>query len=123
MDTLGKRVRAIRKSVGISQREFGERIALKPSSISMLERDEYTPKDATLKGICYEFNVDYLWLTTGKGEKDPSSKLDDIKELVDIYFPNESDQFKKTLNLILELEPEALKGLNIFMESLLNKKE
>lgn len=123
MNTLGKRVKTLRKHLKLNQKDFGERIGLKQTSISGLEKDEYIPRESTLKSICSEFNVNYLWLTTGSGEMIATSKFDDIKELVDIYFPEESNEFKKTLNLILKLEPEALKGLNTFMESLLKKKE
>ncbi len=44
METIGQRIRRLRKEQGISQRELGDRLAWGNTRLSMYERDERTPK-------------------------------------------------------------------------------
>lgn len=44
METIGQRIRRLRKAQGISQRELGDRLAWGNTRLSMYERDERTPK-------------------------------------------------------------------------------
>ncbi|OZA15689.1 MAG: hypothetical protein B7Y05_02895 [Polynucleobacter sp. 24-46-87] len=44
METIGQRIRRLRKAQDISQRELGDRLAWGNTRLSMYERDERTPK-------------------------------------------------------------------------------
>ena len=59
---LGDRVKAIRKKLGLTQVEFGQRINASGATISTTESGKTTPDNQTLKLICREFgvNLDYL---------------------------------------------------------------
>ena len=65
--TQGERVRQVRKELGLTLEKFGERIGMKKNSISQIENGKNSVTDQVIKSICREFNVDYTWLTTGKG--------------------------------------------------------
>ena len=86
--TQGERVRQVRKELGLTLEKFGERIGMKKNSISQIENGKNSVTDQVIKSICREFNVDYTWLTTGKGddifEKSPSSTMEQLKKEFDL---------------------------------------
>ena len=65
--TILDRIRVIRKSLGIKQGEFAQRIGLTQTSMSMIELGKTTLTDKNIKLICATFGVDENWLRTGKG--------------------------------------------------------
>ena len=85
MDLIGERIKHLRKEVlNITQKDFGSQIGLKPNSVSDIESGKNNPTEQTLKAICREFNINYLWLTQGiepmKAQTDRSTmaKIDAI---------------------------------------------
>lgn len=66
--TQGERVKMIRKKLGMTLEKFGEKIGVGKTAISLIESGKNSLTEANAKSICREFNVDYFWLTEGKGE-------------------------------------------------------
>ena len=66
--TQGERVKMIRKKLGMTLEKFGERIGVGKTAISLIESGKNSLTEANAKSICREFDVDYFWLTEGKGE-------------------------------------------------------
>ena len=62
------RIKELRKSLGLTLEKFGSRIGLKKSSLSAIETGRNSLTEQNIISICREFNVDYIWLTTGEGE-------------------------------------------------------
>ena len=58
----------MRKALDLTQREFGDRIGVKPNTIATYEIGRNQPIDAVISLICREFNVSETWLRTGEGE-------------------------------------------------------
>lgn len=73
------RIKLIRREKKITQVEFGEIIGVKGNTVTNYETGLRTPTDAVIKSICREFNVNEVWLRTGKGEMfeelDPEDEL------------------------------------------------
>ncbi len=69
MNTIGERIKEIRLDHNLKQDKFGEKIGLKKSALSLLERNERSLTDAVEKNLLEEFSVNKLWLQTGTGEK------------------------------------------------------
>ncbi len=65
---MKKRIRQLRKELGLNQTEFGERIGIKQGSIAGYESGARTPIDSVVLSMCREFNVNEKWLRTGEGE-------------------------------------------------------
>lgn len=65
---MGERIKELRKALGLTQKEFGDRIGVKPNTIGTYEIGRNEPIDAVLELICREFNVNKHWLHTGEGE-------------------------------------------------------
>lgn len=68
MDTIGERVRHLRKiSLNLTLEKFGERIGITAASLSAFETGKTNPSDQTIRSICREFGVREKWLRTGEG--------------------------------------------------------
>ncbi len=65
--TIEDRVLMIREQLELSQEEFGERIGVTKSTISLLERKLRNPSERVIRDICREFNVNEDWLRNGTG--------------------------------------------------------
>lgn len=65
---MNERIKELRKALNLTLEKFGEPIGLKKSALSLIESGRNSVTEQTVKAICREFNVDYLWLTTGEGE-------------------------------------------------------
>lgn len=61
------RIKEVRKSLKLTQTEFGKRIGVKGNTITGYETGTRSPSDAIIISICREFNVNEEWLRTSKG--------------------------------------------------------
>ena len=68
MDTINKRIEAVRKSLDLSMDKFGSKIGITRSQINNLEKGANNPAERTIRLICMEFNVNENWLRTGEGQ-------------------------------------------------------
>lgn len=100
MESIGSRVKVVRKALNLTTTKFGERIGIKNPSVSMIETGKSNPSDRTILSICREFNVNENWLRTGEGEMftERSRQQEIEKFLSDVE--NGSD-FKRRLVLLL----------------------
>ncbi len=62
---MKERVKIVRMNAGMNQAEFGKKISISRSAVWKIENGENTPSEQTIRLICKEFNVSYLWLTDG----------------------------------------------------------
>lgn len=67
-NVIGKRIREVRKSQGLTQTEFGAQIGIKGNTVTGYENGTRRPSDAIINSICLVFGVDQTWLRTGEGE-------------------------------------------------------
>lgn len=65
---MNNRIKKIRTDIGLTQEEFGEKILLKPNSVSQIESGNRNPSDHVINMICNQFNVNEVWLRTGVGD-------------------------------------------------------
>ena len=115
MSSSNSRVKEVRMALNLSQKSFGEKLGMKTSSISTIEKGVNNLTNIVANLICKTYNVNYLWLTEGKGEmfETPDTALDDLIMQYDL---NEVDTFliKAYLNMSKEERAE-------FAEVILNK--
>ena len=88
---MNERIKELRSIVGLSQREFGERIGISKTSVSRLEKNERNPSEQTIKSICREFNINYAWLKDGIGDMFLNTSKDLFDQLANKYNLNEFD--------------------------------
>lgn len=65
---MNNRLKLLRETLNLSQDAFGDKIGITRSSISNIEKGTRNPSEQTLKSICREFNVNYMWLMEGVGD-------------------------------------------------------
>lgn len=66
--TVGERIKELRKNLlGISMETFGKKIGVAKNTISQWETGTNGISESMIRSICREYNVDYFWLTEGRG--------------------------------------------------------
>ena len=68
METIGTRIKEIRKGAGLTLEKFGAKIGITAASLSTIENGKSNPSGQTVLMICREFNVNEDWLRDGTGE-------------------------------------------------------
>lgn len=116
--TQGERVREVRKNLGLTLDKFGERIGIKKSALSSIENGRSNLTDANIKAICREFNVDYIWLTTGEGEMFVDSD-DDFLEKIDRIMAGEDDARKNIFKFMLSLNDDDIAALGRILDQMI----
>ena len=105
--TQGERIREVRKTLGLTLEKFGEKIGMKKNSVSQIENGKNSVTEQVVKSICREFNVDYIWLTTGDGEMFVDTD-DDFIERIDRIMAGEDDARKNLFKALLEASDEDI---------------
>ena len=88
--TINERLKLLRKELGLTQIEFGEKIGLKKSAASQVEKDGYSINPRLLQLICSTFNISEKWLTEGKGDMYTSDEEVILDKLAGMYDLSES---------------------------------
>lgn len=113
--TQGERIREVRKALGLTLEKFGEKIGMKKNSVSQLENGKNSVTEQVVKAICHEYNVDYMWLTTGDGEMFIDTD-DDFIERIDRIMAGEDEARKSLFKFMLELSDEDIAALDRLMK-------
>lgn len=66
--TINERVKLIRNTLNLTQKEFGQRVTLAQTYLSQIEKGDRDVTEKIFKIICSEFNVEEEWLRNGTGE-------------------------------------------------------
>ena len=113
--TQGERIREVRKTLGLTLEKFGEKIGMKKNSVSQLENGKNSVTEQVVKAICREYNVDYMWLTTGDGEMFIDTD-DDFIERIDRIMAGEDEARKNLFKFMLELSDDDIAALDRLMK-------
>lgn len=103
MDTINKRIKCLRKQLGLSQEEFGKKIALVRSGICNIESGKRGVSDRISKLICQEWRVNSDWLQNGEGEIFKTE--DDLYQAIINSLGSLDDMDRKLITEYLKLEP------------------
>lgn len=120
--TQGERIREVRKALGLTLEKFGEKIGMKKNSVSQIENGKNSVTEQVIKSICREFNVDYIWLTTGDGEMFVDTD-DDFIERIDRIMVGEDDARKNLFKALLEASDEDIAAFQRIIDLFASKKD
>lgn len=98
--TQGERIKEIRKTLGLTLEKFGDKVGVTKQTVSRIENGINNLTEQMTKSICREFNVDYIWLTTGDGEMFVESD-DDFMERIDRIMVSENEVRKNMIKTLL----------------------
>ena len=95
METIGERIKKIRKAKDMTQEEFAKRLGIKRNTVATYEVGKSDPSDSAVVLMCTVFNVNESWLRTGEGE--PYVELTREKKIEDFFKDVElgTSEFKK----------------------------
>lgn len=65
---MNTRIRELRKTLNLTQKEFAQKIGLKQNAISYMEKADSTVTEQNIRTICSQFSVNENWLRTGAGK-------------------------------------------------------
>ena len=65
---MNTRIKELRKFLKLTQKEFGSKVGLKPSTINDIEHNRCKVNERLLIALCSKFSVNEEWLRTGKGD-------------------------------------------------------
>lgn len=117
--TINERVRTVRNALGLTQIDFGKRLAVAQSYLTNIETGKREVTEKIQKLICLEFNVSEEWLLTGKGEMFVESDSTIISQLSDEYG---LDSFEKIMiEGFLKLKPNERKVIKSYVCYLMEK--
>jgi transcriptional regulator with XRE-family HTH domain len=103
MESIGTRIKTLRKHLGKTQAEFSEPLGLKNGIVSVWELGKIGIDEKTIKAICHNFGANEAWLKNGQGAmfdkaKTESEVLEKFRQL-----PNEiQDLVLRYIDTLLE---------------------
>lgn len=106
---MQNRIKELRKSLGLNQTEFGEKLGVTTSAISGYELGTRVPSDAIIKSICREYGVNETWLRTGAGDMRRSrSREAELGELIRSRLIDRPESFQAALvTTLLRFDPDG----------------
>jgi transcriptional regulator with XRE-family HTH domain len=117
------RIKEVRKSTGMTQVEFGEKLGVKGNTVTNYETGQRTPTDAVIRSICREFHVNEEWLRYGTGEMFPPKTKDElISDMIGEIQRSGEDNFKHRLvSALSKLSKSDWEALERLIDSIAKK--
>lgn len=121
-NTVGNRVKQIRKALNIKGKDFAPRLKISGPSLSEIERGKYYPNFEIMVNISREFNVNLYYLVFGEGEMfiEPG-KYTDLEILEDLV--SSSSHIRKFLYYFERSDIIRFFVLSQFKQKLMSDKE
>ena len=114
METIGKRICALRKGKGLKQEELAERLEVSAQAVSKWENDQTCPDISLLPRLAGIFGVTTDYLLTGEQDLTPPVRLvpeeerKDIRDMMLRVLVESSSGDKVRVNLPVQLVQVAL---------------
>lgn len=107
--SIASRTSELRKSLGLTQQAFADRLGITRGAVSKYDIDATDPSDAVISLICREFNVREAWLRDGTGEMlDVKPRAEELGELVRKLLADRPESFRSRLiTSLLRFEPNS----------------
>lgn len=109
---MGERIKKLRKKLGLTQKEFAERLNIGRGTLANYEVGRNEPIDAVINLICREFNVNETWLRTGEGGdgamfRQPQGREEDIRMMVERMMGGRNAGYKRRMLSVLTALDES----------------
>lgn len=108
------RLKTLRKTLGMSQVDFAERMGLSQSTLAMLESGKRKFNEKHLKLVCSAFGVREQWMRAGEGEMFAASPYEG--EFLSIFSELRPETQRYLLNMareLVETQNSLLEGASI----------
>ena len=102
---MNTRIRELRKSLKLTQQEFGNKIGLSKASIGNIENGIINLTDRNVSLICSTYNVNENWLRNGEGEMfNPMSEDEEFAYMIGALLVDDEEDKRKFIRLMLDLD-------------------
>ena len=113
------RIKEIRKSEGLTQTEFAERLGIPTRNIVNYENGLRSPSSGNVQNICRTFGINEQWLLTGEGEMKSESKEEELARLTAQMFREEDESFRlKLVRMVANMSDEQIEMCQKMVDSL-----
>lgn len=113
---MEERLKKLRNSLGLNQKDFARSLSLGQSTWAMIEVGKRELNDRHVKLICNIYNVNESWLRTGEGGDENMFKKDFLEDEYTRYAAEigngASDNIKAAIIKYGRLSPENKKIIN-----------
>lgn len=100
--SINDRIKQLRKSLNLSQTDFGKKLGVSRDVINNLDRSVVDPKPLILEHICSVYNVNPDWLMHGTGEMFlERDSGDEISEFLSSLLDDDDTSIRKRFILAL----------------------
>jgi transcriptional regulator with XRE-family HTH domain len=106
---LGKRLKTLRKTLGITQKELARTLGVSEMTIRRYEANRFQPDAEVLSKLAKTYNINLHWLLTGEGEmfikrehKIPTEKASIVPELANFLALLPEEQQKQLASVFKE---------------------
>ena len=110
MTEIHGRLRMVRDSLKISQKEFAQRIFISQSLYADIEKGNIVPKERFLRLISFQYNVSLDWIKTGNGDMftspPPDVRLEHLINMFNQLSPELQDCVLDHLKRLLKIQNE-----------------
>ena len=122
MTSLSERIKAVRKATGLNQKDFGTKIGIGMSAVSLLESGTNNPSDQTLRLICSEFGISRRWLETGEWEMIDPQVSSDIQSITRTM-EGQSEAKKRLVRFVVNMPPDLAEAFLAYLDSQTQKED
>lgn len=122
MTSLSERIKAVRKAAGLNQKDFGTKIGIGMSAVSLLESGTNNPSDQTLRLICSEFGISRRWLETGEGEMIDPQVSSDIQSITRTM-EGQSEAKKRLVRFVVNMPSDLAEAFLAYLDSQTQKED
>lgn len=122
---MNSRLKELRKSLNLTQKQFGDVLGITNSAISDIEKGKASLTDRNISLICEKLNVNEEWLRYGKGD---IYRFDDLPtdELTTALASIDKENYERIKSLLIKyskLDSNSKKVVNDFLELFLKEQK
>lgn len=116
---MNERLKELRKTLKLTQKEFGEKIGVTNFTISDIEKGKLSLTERNLNLICERFNVNKEWLKNGTGEMFlPDLPVDEFSCLLSEIEESDDEFIKNFLWSYWQLDEKGKQVIKDFLKAL-----
>lgn len=121
---MNERLKSLRKALGLTQKEFGEKIGVTNFTISDIEKGKLSLTERNQNLICEKFKVNKEWLSNGEGEMFlPELPVDEFSRLLSEIEESKDENFKIFMKMFVQLDEKSRRIILDLARSLLENQK
>lgn len=116
---MNERIKELRKTLGLSQEAFADKIGIKGSAVSHLESGRRNITNQNINAICREFGVNEEWLRTGSGDMfEEMSRAEKAAQIVGAALGSGDEFILNTFIALGQLSPNEWELIKKFVDKI-----